>query len=139
MGRRWVVVSVLGALAAVILVAASPSSSQAVPPVGTILAYAGTVPPKGYLLCDGAAYSKSSYADLSSLLGRTFCTNAAPYPCSASQFRVPDLRGRTVIGAGLSVTLETNRPYGELLGQEKVKLTIPMHRNPHSLAFTQTH
>lgn len=78
---------------------------QAVP-VGTVVAFAGTNVPKGWLLCDGSAYSKNTYPDLFNALGSTYATqinNATgtsfPTP-DENMFRVPDYRGVFLRGTG---------------------------------------
>jgi hypothetical protein len=69
-------------------------------PVGTIMAYGGdTTNPtvkeelkaKGWLPCDGTAYSRSEYPDLASAIGNSFGVSGA-------LFRVPDFRGRFLRG-----------------------------------------
>lgn len=59
-------------------------------PTGAILAYAGAAAPPGWLLCDGASYQKSTYPALAAALGATG---------SGMTFQVPDMRGRTAVGA----------------------------------------
>jgi len=88
-------------------------------PVGTISAYAGASAPTGWLLCNGT--STSGYAALAALVGAT----------------TPDLRGRTLIGAGTGVGL-TARTLNTTGGLETHTLTqaeIPSHnhtQNPHN-------
>jgi hypothetical protein len=41
-------------------------------PVGTVVAYASTSPPSGFLLCNGQAVSRGTYASLFALVGTTF-------------------------------------------------------------------
>lgn len=41
-------------------------------PTGTISAFAGSTPPAGYLICDGAAISRTTYANLFSVIGTTY-------------------------------------------------------------------
>jgi microcystin-dependent protein len=75
-------------------------------PTGTVLAYAGVSAPSGWLVCDGAAYNQADYADLFAALSTTYNTQLNPTTGSAwaapsaSQFRVPDLRGLFLRGAG---------------------------------------
>jgi hypothetical protein len=68
-------------------------------PTGSILPYAGTVPPAGYLMCDGRSHSKGDYPALSAILntdaGAAFGGTAGPN----GTFNVPDLRGRFLRGA----------------------------------------
>ena len=41
-------------------------------PVGTIIAFAGAVAPKGYLLCDGTSYSRINYENLYAVIGTIY-------------------------------------------------------------------
>ena len=41
-------------------------------PTGGIVEYAGTTAPNGWLLCDGSAISRTTYADLFEVIGTTF-------------------------------------------------------------------
>ena len=60
---------------------------------GTIFAYAGTVVPTPFLLCDGASYACADYPELFANIGYT-------WGGSAANFNVPDLRGVYLRGAG---------------------------------------
>lgn len=62
-------------------------------PVGSVLAYFGTTAPEGWLLCDGAAYSRLEYCDLFQVIS-TACGSGD----GVNTFNVPDLRGRFVRG-----------------------------------------
>lgn len=63
------------------------------PPVGSVVAFAGANAPTGWLLCDGVEVNRSTYATLYSVIGLQYGT-----PSSASLFKLPDLRGRNVLG-----------------------------------------
>lgn len=65
-------------------------------PVGTILPYAGTIPPLGYLFCDGSEKPISTYDKLFAVLGYTY-GNIGQLQGIAT-FRLPDLRGRFTLG-----------------------------------------
>lgn len=41
-------------------------------PVGTVLVFAGSTAPTGYLLCDGSAVSRTTYSALFSVIGTTY-------------------------------------------------------------------
>ena len=60
-------------------------------PTGSVVPYAGTSAPSGWLFCYGQSLSTATYANLFSFLGYT-------YGGSGSLFNVPDLRGRVVAG-----------------------------------------
>jgi microcystin-dependent protein len=63
------------------------------PPVGTIMQYAGSTAPTGYLLCDGTAYSRSVYSELFALIGTSYGVGDG-----STTFNVPNLKGRVPVG-----------------------------------------
>jgi hypothetical protein len=71
-------------------------------PVGTMLNWAGQLPgsvPPGYLLCDG------SYVNIAGLYNNLFTVIGSWGPTIGGQFRLPDSRGKTLMG---SLTLPVN-------------------------------
>jgi microcystin-dependent protein len=58
-------------------------------PAGTLIDYAGTVEPSGWMLCDGRAVSRTVYASLFSALGTAYGTGDG-----STTFNIPDFRGR---------------------------------------------
>lgn len=62
-------------------------------PIGCVMDYAGATPPTGWLLCYGQAVSRTTYADLFTVIGTAFGTGDG-----ATTFNLPDCRGR--VGAG---------------------------------------
>lgn len=73
-------------------------------PIGVVKAYAGTVIPDGYLLCDGRQVSKTEYGELFAVLGTAFNLSTDN---DSTKFRIPDLRGRVVVGVGSFDTTHT--------------------------------
>ncbi len=63
-------------------------------PIGTIISYASTTLPVGFLLCDGSEISKTDYADLYTVIGNKFGTAT-----DSTKFKLPDLRNRFIQGA----------------------------------------
>ncbi|HET8685405.1 MAG TPA: phage tail protein [Methanosarcina sp.] len=61
-------------------------------PVGTIIAFTSTTPPAGYIKCNGASLSRTTYNTLFTVIGTTF---GAP---DSLTFQVPDLRGEFIRG-----------------------------------------
>lgn len=59
------------------------------PPSGTVVPFAGTSAPTGWLFCFGQAVSRTTYADLFTALGTTFGVGDG-----STTFTLPDLRGR---------------------------------------------
>ena len=87
-----------------------------VTPAGVIAAFAGAVAPSGWLMCDGREYDRRTYPELARVFGNNF------------KFRVPDLRGRTVLGVNAA------HPLGELGGEERHALTVDeMPRHSHQI------
>lgn len=54
-------------------------------PVGTVITFAGTTAPQGYLLCDGRAVSRTVYSELFSVIGTTYGPGDG-----SSSFNLPD-------------------------------------------------
>jgi len=83
-------------------------------PIGAILPFAGALPPAGYLLCDGAEVSKTTYKLLFDVIKDTYIRDTALEPLQGyGTFRLPDLRGRFALGKdnmnnGISVPLGVN-------------------------------
>lgn len=70
------------------------ASGVAIPP-GAMMAYAGATAPTGWLLCDGSAVSRTTYADLFAAIGTAYGSGDG-----STTFNVPDMRGRAPIGVG---------------------------------------
>lgn len=70
----------------------SDVTNYLVPP-GAIMPYAGINPPTGWLLCDGAYIDKTDYPELFAAIGYYYGATTI-----ATKFRLPDLKGRMVIG-----------------------------------------
>ena len=64
-------------------------------PTASIMPYAGSSAPTGYLLCDGAAISRSTYSTLFGVLATTYGAGDG-----SSTFNIPDLQGRVIAGHG---------------------------------------
>lgn len=62
---------------------------------GFIQMYGAASAPTGWLLCDGSAVSRSTYATLFALIGTTYGSGDG-----GTTFNVPDLRDKFVVGAG---------------------------------------
>lgn len=62
-------------------------------PSGSITGYGGSSAPAGWLLCDGSAVSRTTYASLFSAISTTFGVGDG-----STTFNIPDLRGRVLAG-----------------------------------------
>jgi len=73
-------------------VADSVNNTASIIPAGTVVAFAGTTAPAGWLLCDGTSYLRATYATLFTAIGN------AHGAADVSHFNVPDYRGRFLRG-----------------------------------------
>lgn len=117
--------------------------AQKMAPIGSITMWAGSVTsiPENYMLCNGDAISTSDYDELYKILGTSFNTAinssgvawAAP---GSDKFRLPDLRGRFIVGFN-----PDDNDYSKISnggGQKQVKLTanqsaLPEHSHVYAV------
>ena len=66
---------------------------EALVPTGGLIPFAGTTAPEGFLLCDGSAVSRTTYAALFDQIGTMYGAGDG-----ATTFNLPDLRGRAIVG-----------------------------------------
>ncbi len=71
-------------------------------PTGGIIAYGGTSAPTGYLICNGALVSRTTYAALFTAIGIAYGAGDA-----STTFGLPDLRQRFPLGTATSGTGST--------------------------------
>lgn len=84
-------------------------------PIGAVTAYAAAAIPNGWLKCDGAVVSRTTYPELFTVLGTTYGAGDG-----STTFGLPDLSGRTVIGTGTATGAAgaTAHALAEKLGEE---------------------
>ncbi len=88
--------------------------------VGAITATLVDVAPTGWLLCNGAEVSRSTFSALFAVIG----TKGGPGNGSTT-FNVPDLRGRVPVGVdGTAGRLVSNNALGNSGGADRHKLTV---------------
>lgn len=78
------------------------TSSEVNLPIGSIIPYAGAAAPTGWLLCDGTAVSRATYASLYAVITTTYGVGDG-----ATTFNLPDLRQRFPLGKAASGTGST--------------------------------
>lgn len=85
---------------------------NALPPVGTIVAYGGSSAPTGWLVCDGSTFNATTYSSLNTVLGGN---------------TLPDLRARVPMGKAASGTGSTLLGTG---GNRKIASNhLPTHQH----------
>lgn len=78
-----------------ILLTIPGSISQSLAQIGAIQMYGGSSAPTGWLLCDGSAVSRTTFAALFAILSTTYGAGD-----TTTTFNVPDMRGRVPVGVG---------------------------------------
>lgn len=104
-------------------------------PAGIVMPFAGSVAPQGYLLCDGSAVDRTTYATLFAVIGTTFGIGDG-----STTFNLPDMSGRVALGESQTHALGTTG------GSETVTLqttnlpahahTVPKHGHSHNITAT---
>ena len=69
-------------------------------PAGTVVAFAGSTIPAGWLLCDGSMVNKSDYPDLFNAIETTYGTGNG-----STTFNLPNLSGKVLIGTNSNYSL----------------------------------
>ena len=115
--------------------------ARTLPPVGSSMRWWGTADPadKMFLLEDGRLLTSEAYPELFAVLGVTFNTGGE----TTGEFRIPDTRGRTGVGAGASPDAAlTDRVLGAKWGVENVVLgatQVPNHGHTASSGTESGH
>lgn len=101
-------------------------------PIGTVLDFAGSAIPSGYLECDGSAVSRTAYAKLFAAIGTAWGAGNG-----STTFNLPNLGGRACIGKGSRAVgatggseSESYTPAGSIGGHALTASEIPKHTHP---------
>ena len=107
-------------------------------PLGMVEIWAGSRIPDGYALCEGQQLKQSEYPELYKAIGSTYNNaydcNGRKLSTTSGYFRLPDLRGRFVVGYNVSDA--DYGSYGKVGGEKKHTLTvdeIPSHAHGENL------
>ncbi len=105
-------------LAALVLLGTADVASAcgSEPYIGEVCAFAGRYCPEGYLPADGRQLPVSAYSALYAQIGNFYGGNA-------TNFNLPDLRGRAVVGAGAATAATSAVALAQQRGQETTTLT----------------
>jgi microcystin-dependent protein len=102
-----------------------------IPPSGVISAFAGSIAPNGYMLCDGSAISRENYIELFNVIGTTYGVGDG-----STTFNLPNLKGKVVVCRN-SVETEFDT-LGETGGSKTHTLTIPEMPSHNHNGLTQS-
>lgn len=104
-------------------------------PAGVVITYAGSTAPEGWLLCDGSAVSRDTYATLFDVIGTTYGVGDG-----STTFNVPDLSGRVVIGvSGTHAIASIGGEESHAITSDEMPShthTIPSHGHANSITAT---
>lgn len=108
------------------------------PPLGVVQIWAGAKVPANYELCDGRELKITDYPELYAALGarfnRSYDYNGKQYSTTSGYFRLPDLRGRFIVGYNVSDA--DYGSYGKVGGEKKHILSVnelPAHSHGQNL------
>lgn len=102
-------------------------------PPGIIMPFGGTNAPEGFLLCQGQAVSRSTYADLFAVIGTAFGAGDG-----STTFNIPDFRGKYPFGTDTS---GEGNSVGATFGSKNHTHTVAAHthstpNHSHSIGNT---
>ena len=105
---------------------ASAGSGGGLLPAGMVMGWATATPPNGWILCNGNAVSRTTYAELFAVIGTIYGNGDG-----LTTFNLPNLSGRVMRGTGLA-------PYvlGAVGGADSQTINanqIPAHTHPVSI------
>lgn len=88
-------------------------------PAGTVLDFAGTAAPAGFLNCDGSAVSRTTYSNLFAAVGTTWGVGDG-----STTFNLPGLSRRVTMGSGGTGTGTIGNAVGNTGGSETHTMTL---------------
>lgn len=74
-------------------------ADESAAPTGALMGWVTDTPPSGWLLCDGAAVSRATYAALFTVIGTTYGVGDG-----STTFNVPNTKGRVLVGKDAAQT-----------------------------------
>jgi microcystin-dependent protein len=104
-------------------------------PAGMVSPFAGTTAPSGWLLCNGAAVSRTTYNGLFSIIGTTYGAGD-----TSTTFNLPDMNGRVPVGKSADTEFDALNEKG---GSKSVTLTsaesgVPAHGHTNTVTSNGT-
>tara|TARA_E500000081_G_scaffold6073_1_gene7128 strand:- start:883 stop:1443 length:561 start_codon:yes stop_codon:yes gene_type:complete len=113
-------------------------------PTATIVPWTSSSVPTGFLECNGAAVSRSTYSALFAIVGTTYGTGDG-----SSTFNVPDLQNNVAVGksnnkalgstGGADTVQSTGNVGGSTANHTLATPELPSHSHPGGSNTSQTH
>lgn len=106
-------------------------------PIGSMTPYGKSQPPTNWLICNGQAVSRTTYADLFAVIGTSYGAGDG-----STTFNLPDKRGK--VSVGLNSSDSDFNTIGKTGGEKTHTLSVeemPNHNHPLTASYTfdQTH
>jgi microcystin-dependent protein len=105
-------------------------------PTGGLMMWPTVTPPTGWLLCNGQAVSRTTYAGLFTVVGTIFGTGDG-----SSTFNLPDYRDRMPVGAGTTFSANTaggSKDAVVVAHTHTVTITDPGHKHTFPTRYDYT-
>lgn len=102
-------------------------------PAGSVQAFAGSSTPNGFLLCNGQAVSRTTYAALFTAIGTTYGAGNG-----STTFNVPDYRGEFLRGLDAGRGVDSGRALGTAQKGTLVAIDSTGDNQPYVPAFTSS-
>jgi len=99
------------------VVASPAAAAESGVPIGTVVPYAGSTVPTGWLMADGSAISRTTYSALFTAIGTTYGAGDG-----STTFNLPSLKGRVSVGHDTAQT--EFDVLGETGGEKTHQLTV---------------
>lgn len=93
-------------------------------PTGSIEMFGGANAPSGWLICDGSAVSRTTYASLFSIIGTTYGTGDG-----STTFNLPNFKGKVPVG------LDANDTDFDTLGETGGNKALQKHTHTYSETY----
>ena len=88
-------------------------------PAGSVMSFASSTPPSGWVECDGSALSRTTYVALFTAIGTTYGTGDG-----STTFNLPDLRGEFLRGWDNGRGVDSGRALGSWQDASKISSNI---------------
>jgi microcystin-dependent protein len=109
---------------------------SAIVPSGCIMQYAGSSAPSGWLICNGSAVSRTTYANLFAVIGITYGNGDG-----VTTFNLPNFSGAVALGVGSNTEHgSTSHTLAQTGGEEThILSTAEMPSHAHTIAHTHSY